>query len=633
VSHLSPWSRLPFVISKELFSIVSQSVTQLLDMTRPNAHAPNYMFRRGATYTFRRRVPDDVRATGAFSGKEHYHASLQTGDLGLAKRKASDLADWFDAEVRRARGVAQLTPGPAGPVGRATISREEFDTILTERWQSGSARDTKVRLLALHDEESAQALDYEDDHIHHLVASFNEPTKGPRRRRAYIEREVYPVIEGTVRQECERRNIQLGSPGHAMVREAIAEADIELLKTQFTRASGSPFAEELTEVLRRGIAAKPIHRPQALWTLKELAFHCFDVMPKGASWRNKVETSVTLFEAFMGRPLPIADIKKQDVREFVQALANCPVRAAMRFPKTDLKTAGAMNRARTPAPYPCIKPNTIRDTHFAALRWLLTYAHSQLDAIERDPTDGIKIDGAIKKGGGKAIFLPEELTKFFMLPVFSGCASASRPGTPGDVKLNDHRFWTPLLMLFTGARPSELAQLSVSDVKLEAAIPYICVLTEFDEDDALKKPYVVSSKTSNAKRDIPIHPELIRLGFGRYVGRMSDAKSERLFPEWKLSSDPRKLYSQASWIRMLNAVYIPRISARHPKPTLYSLRHTCKTRMVSCGLAPQYQNQLLGHAKVGMDAHYFGGGEHSDLAKEIKKLSYPGLNLNHLKRM
>jgi integrase len=249
-----------------------------------------------------------------------------------------------------------------------------------------------------------------------------------------------------------------------------------------------------------------------------------------------------------------------------------------------------------------------------------------------NPTAGVKVEGASKKKGAKTAFEMSELQALFALPVFGGCRSPAHPNVPGDFRIDDHRFWAPLIMLFTGARPSEIAQLSTSDVKLDRENPFIGILTEFDPKDADDQPWVKSFKTENARREVPILPALLDLGFAAYVERIGPAPNRRLFPDWTLSADGRKGYSQARWIRNINEDYLPRLTKRVPRPTFYSLRHTFKTRMAIARVPQQFQNQLLGHAQTGMDGYYLDRIPIDEMAESVRSVTFPGLNLNHLAR-
>ncbi len=606
-------------------------------MPRPNTSAKTHYFRRGNTYVYRRRVPLDVRSDPVFGGKEHHQESLKTVHPTQAARAAAKVTDWFDTEVRRVRGTSDpesLAPAPL-PNRRDVLSKDDLEGI-SARWLKNSVdTDLRNRLVARSDPDGvfAEMVDQRDSYAHGIIASFNDPVHGTRNRQRYIEDVITPEVAPIVRGKCKRMGIADQSPDYFGYLDAIVEAEILVLEHRFARQDGSPSTEVRSDALQRGLKMEE-RRPEAAWSITELAQHCLAIRAGKPSWSHKVETAAKQFDEFLGGGgRPISSIKSVDVKAFVQTLLNCPVRADLRFPGVDIKAAGELNRARGGDRLPTISPNTIKNTQVAVLRWLLSYAHQELEAIPTNPAANIKIAGSSKLGGTRTRFETEELQKLFQLPVFTGCLNTSRPGKPGHFIINDHRFWAPLVLLFTGARPSEVAQLAVSDVKLGITHPYLSILTEYDPSDPEDRPFVKSGKTINATRVIPIHPELVRLGFAEYVFEMRRQALVRLFPEWKLSSDARKLYSQASWIRAFNEKYIPLVSTRHPRPTFYSFRHTFKSRLIAAGVPTQIQNQVLGHAQTGMDGSYFAdGADLADVASAVAKINHEGLSLEHLIR-
>lgn len=80
-------------------------------------------------------------------------------------------------------------------------------------------------------------------------------------------------------------------------------------------------------------------------------------------------------------------------------------------------------------------------------------------------------------------------------------------------------YWLPLLALFSGARLNELCQLTRDDVQEHDGVDTICIL---DEDIGKRL------KTEASRRIIPIHSQLLRLGFRDYVHTIV---SGRIFPE------------------------------------------------------------------------------------------------------
>lgn len=79
----------------------------------------------------------------------------------------------------------------------------------------------------------------------------------------------------------------------------------------------------------------------------------------------------------------------------------------------------------------------------------------------------------------------------------------------------------PLLGLYSGARIGELVQLRRRDIEL---VGDILVMTVTDEGDNKKV------KTAASVRKVPLHSELIRLGFTEYVERVAPNPDDPLWP-------------------------------------------------------------------------------------------------------
>jgi integrase len=95
-------------------------------------------------------------------------------------------------------------------------------------------------------------------------------------------------------------------------------------------------------------------------------------------------------------------------------------------------------------------------------------------------------------------FTVTELNLLFAASVFT---KGERP-TPGR---GEAAFWLPLLSLYSGARRSELAGLRANDVQEVEHVPCFT----FIEDKKIGKRL----KTATAVRTVPIHPQLITLGW------------------------------------------------------------------------------------------------------------------------
>ncbi len=64
------------------------------------------------------------------------------------------------------------------------------------------------------------------------------------------------------------------------------------------------------------------------------------------------------------------------------------------------------------------------------------------------------------------------------------------------MKIRDHRYWVPLIMLYSGARPGEISQLHLSDVRREEEFWILDIVETDDEDEEGLK----SLKTAGSRR-------------------------------------------------------------------------------------------------------------------------------------
>lgn len=575
---------------------------------------PDYLIVRNGTYYYKRRVPLELRDRPVFKGQDFYQRSLGVKTLKEARLKSATLGydDLFE------NNPAHIDTKPR----QVVLTHQMLEQIGASRYEKNLERLQSNRLS-----EPDEVREPLDDYAINLCADLNCPVDG-QTARALLRRELDEVHRIEAEWIAERLGIEPSQTSITQLVDVLLDVEI---KTQMSRAD---FALGHSMPTHRGMvltsASKAPIRKEAFWRFTDVAEAAMAQNPTAASWEHKVRIASQMLDSYVGQK-PIYKITEMHIRDFMDEIKFMPANMKQRFPNLTLEQAIKTNRARA-RPFKTISANTARDGYLAVLKWVFKYARER-NIVSENPCKEIFVKGATKsKGAQKANpFTVTELNALFQRPIFTGAKSTVRANEAGHIVIDDHRKWVPLTMLFTGARPSEIAQLSVSDIKEEDGVPYISILTEYDPDDPDDdRDYIVSFKTENAARNIPIHPTLAKVGFLEYVQRMRDNREVRLFPEWKRSDDSRKLYSSASWVNHFNNKVIPSATSRLPKPTLYSFRHTWKTQMAIHMVPPQYQNQLLGHAQQGMDGHYLGrmGVEHTYAA--IKNIAFDGLNLNHL---
>lgn len=92
---------------------------------------------------------------------------------------------------------------------------------------------------------------------------------------------------------------------------------------------------------------------------------------------------------------------------------------------------------------------------------------------------------------------------------------------PGNYLRMDSAYWMPLLLMLMGFRSAEAGGLIVPHVRLDGPIPTITI-TKTKERGV---------KTNSSHRVVPIHPELIRLGFAEFVAAVAAKGHSHLFPD------------------------------------------------------------------------------------------------------
>ncbi len=153
-------------------------------------------------------------------------------------------------------------------------------------------------------------------------------------------------------------------------------------------------------------------------------------------------------------------------------------------------------------------------------------------------------------------------------------------------------WWLPLFSLFTGVRVEELGQALVGDVRLKHGIDTIEVTTVEDEDSGTES-HAKRLKSPAARRRLPLHATLIRLGFLDYVAFLRASGATRLFPQL---DENRGRYTK-NWSRWWGR-WLGKLGMTDPSLAFHSFRHsfTAELRRLKCPAS--VMKELLGHAQT-----------------------------------
>ncbi|WP_293860894.1 DUF6538 domain-containing protein [uncultured Alsobacter sp.] len=175
----------------------------------------------------------------------------------------------------------------------------------------------------------------------------------------------------------------------------------------------------------------------------------------------------------------------------------------------------------------------------------------------------------------------------FSLPPFTGCLSWQEPVEPGDSLYHRALYFAVLLLYYSGARREEICGLDVSDVITDnGPTPYIHIAPNNHR----------RIKNTQSRRSIPLHPEVVRLGFLDYVARIRDLGYDRVFPDiyspTSRSPSGDRLYDEL--VPMLG-----KLGKDSKSIVIHSLRHGFNNFLKQKEVNLEVREDLMGHVGRG----------------------------------
>ncbi|HEV7659713.1 MAG TPA: site-specific integrase [Allosphingosinicella sp.] len=278
------------------------------------------------------------------------------------------------------------------------------------------------------------------------------------------------------------------------------------------------------------------------------------------------------------------------------------------------------NHGRTPSQSFAAKQTDNADKRIAAktaalifepTKAFLRWCKSVEGMIPTNPAEDVRIIAEKKPKGQKTRrpFRREELERLFLAPLYTGCQSVHRRYEPGDRVLRDAKYWLPILGFYTGCRLGELVQLRLSDLRLDEEIPTISI-----NQDNEGGPDAKHVKSLAGLREVPIHPDVMELGFARFVAERRKKKKAggRLFWEFPYGSDGQASTVASKWF----ARFKSSVGLTDRTIVFHSFRHNAEDAFRDA-LKPQYViDRIIGHSDTATSAGY-GDGISLETAYEV----------------
>jgi integrase len=403
--------------------------------------------------------------------------------------------------------------------------------------------------------------------------------------------------------------------------------------------TAAPLSGMLAELLGSPPREKPLSERQSMTLTQALPL----VLKHKQFTREKTQgdyvNAITWLSQVVG-DLPVGRVTDDHLLEFKETLVDTPKNFRKLLKTDNILEAIALNKKRTD-PLPLLDRKTVNHKYLGAIRGFFAWAAENKYTVDKiDPAHNIRVSVKNNKGSSKKRlpFSPEQLQRMFDSTVYCGCKSPGRRFERGSKQIKDYRFWVPLIATFSGCRLNELGQMEISDIKNHYGMPSFFVRTqrdpeeEGDELDVSASEQERSVKSAAGYRIVPIHSELIKIGFLNYVkerarhGRNSVALP-RLFPEWEMETDG---YYSSKFSRWFNQQFLPKLKLKSRHHVFHSLRHSFKDAMRDSSITAETQHRVIGHSTGHVSEEYGSGTLTWAQGQEMKKFHYRGLNLAHL---
>jgi integrase len=365
-------------------------------------------------------------------------------------------------------------------------------------------------------------------------------------------------------------------------------------------------------------------------SLSHVARDAINEFARQESWRPKrradYENAVATFTQAMGGDPDLGAITRELATKYMRDLAYYPSNANKRMPYRDLSGfAERVEAVKATNDPDVLNGVTINGKYLTPLRRIFEWRRVDLPELE-NPFGNLTAPKPNKKDRARRRdFSNAEVIRLFSQPIFAGAAAHSHKGLykTGSILIDDWRFWVPLICLFTGMRLNEACGLAVADVRQADGVTYFHVRDEVEGQ---------SLKSIKARRKVPVHDQLVGVGFLRFVERQHAAGRIRLFEDLQedesgyFSGIPSKFFGKL----------IDRIEDDEPDDpgdlVFHSTRHTVTTRLRAAEVRSDVSKEIVGHEQDEVHAGY-GMYPLPMLKQAVNKIAYEGLNLSSLVRL
>lgn len=598
-----------------------------------------HVFRRGATYVWRRRLPVSL-------GDALMQVSLRTRDPLIARRLALILG------AEGCRVIDQMTQGKltrdeARSLLQASIQRTleqveaaranipdrpapgAWQRALSDDWAMGKAcelvghRGAAAAPIAEDDRtamrdagRSAQEIAAVADNVDLLAQAFAcDPKLGQNRpgfdlMRTTLNREAFSQGEINHGRQIVQRGrgaaYQIASLGHL---NDIASAAADALDLAEGRSPEQTSIQP--PVLPAPAPEPPLVAPSEPAPLYDPAIQAVADRLMAQKKRQKMSAQMIdqmrkVYDLFIEATevTDIRHLRQEHLARFIDVLNQLP-KTYRKSPKDRLRTLAQILEAAKGKPVGLSATTINRNIDY--IGQLLTKAHGEgFSSVLMLDLGSLRERKNRRDRDDRPAFTPEDVQILFRHPIWQGWKSKRHWQEPGSTIIRDGLFWVPLIAALTGARRAEIAGLKAEDLEVIDGIPVM----HFRPNANRGLKNLVSERT------LPLHPQLVELGLMQHARAALKGPQGDMFPDQRPSSGTKFGDPLDYRFRLL----VQRQLAGNPEgKVLHSFRHYVATQLGRIdGLREQVRKDILGHAGDSITAERYS--ETTPLAAKLAAL-------------
>lgn len=346
-------------------------------------------------------------------------------------------------------------------------------------------------------------------------------------------------------------------------------------------------------------------------------------------WRPNTQTDnkahLNAFCEWFGEDKPVNQITRDDILNFrEQVLKRLPLRRKTNPALKDLNLREVITLENIKR----IGEKTINGyliTISSFMGWCILNEY-----IERNPAASLSLDITTSPRDERAEYSDAEIERAISLLTMM-------PKTGKVGMINIDRTWIVLLAAYDAMRENEVCQLMIDDIICHKGIP--CVV-------ARKEPeFGQHTKTSSSARMIPIHPDIIKLGFLDFVNErrahrdnqaelpaneVEQIRSQQIFQSMTYNVK-QKLFTK-NFKNFFNDFKKEIIAGKKYKSgfemkydqtkTFHSFRHSCISKMNNRCRIPYVVKYLDGHSMSGETDRRYTKPDMAVILVELSQLNY-----------